>query len=69
VASEAQVPRIPVAEARELQQTGAAVLVDVRDPASFANGHIAGAVHVPLGEITARAGELPRDRRVIAYCS
>jgi hypothetical protein len=65
----AEVPRVPVGEARSLVEAGRAVIVDVRDPASFANSHIAGAIHIPLGEIETRFGELPRDRRIITYCA
>jgi rhodanese-related sulfurtransferase len=32
-----------------------AVLVDVREPGEFAAGHAPGAIHLPLGDIRARA--------------
>ncbi len=35
-----------------------AVLLDVREDDEFAAGHAPGAVHVPLGDLPARAGEL-----------
>ncbi|WP_404826146.1 rhodanese-like domain-containing protein [Deinococcus wulumuqiensis] len=31
----------------------------MRTPQEFAQGHIAGAVNLPLGEVAARAGEVP----------
>ena len=44
------------------------VLVDVREPAEFSAGHLEGALLLPVGEIGARAVELPRDRPIVVYC-
>jgi rhodanese-related sulfurtransferase len=43
-------------------------LLDVRTPHEFASGHIPGAVNIPVDELRSRLGELPRDRRIAAYC-
>jgi sulfur dioxygenase len=54
-----------------LEENAAAVqLVDVREPEEFTGplGHIAGATLVPLGDLAQRAGELSRDRPVVAVC-
>ena len=38
-------------------------LVDVRGPASFANGHVQGAINIPHGQMTAsRMAEFPKDK-------
>lgn len=68
-ANEAAVPRIPVAEARALYDSGEAVFVDVRDMASYGVSHITGARPIPLFQVASRADELPRDKRIITYCS
>lgn len=47
---------------------GNAVILDVRPEPEFAAGHLPGAVHVPLDELTRRLPELPVDRQVVAYC-
>ena len=44
------------------------VVLDVRPPEEYAAGHIAGAVSIPLPELKRRLAELPRSRRVVAYC-
>lgn len=44
------------------------LLLDVRSPREFAGGCIAGAVNIPIDELRARLDELPRDRRIAAYC-
>lgn len=45
-----------------------AVLLDVRPQYEFESGHLKGAVNIPLDELTDRLDELPRDRKIIAYC-
>lgn len=43
-----------------------ALLLDVREPEEWRVGHIAEAVHVPLGDL--RPEFVPRDRIVVAVC-
>lgn len=43
-------------------------LLDARTPQEFASGHIPGAVNIPVDELRSRLGELPRDRKIAAYC-
>jgi len=43
-------------------------LLDVRTPDEHHAGHIPGSTLIPLGALRARAGEVPKDKRVIAYC-
>ena len=43
-------------------------LLDVRPEQEFAEGHLPGALSVPLALLESRLGELPRDRTIIAYC-
>ena len=54
--------------AREAIAAGAGVL-DVREPWEFEEAHIDGAVLVPLGELTARASEIPASRPLVVYCA
>lgn len=51
---------------RDRQQT---VLLDVREHVEWHAGHIPGAVHIPLGSLRDRLGELPADKEVIVYCA
>jgi hydroxyacylglutathione hydrolase len=62
-----QTEQVRPERAQQAIESGA-VLIDVREPGEFAGGHIPGAMHLPLGEIDARAGDLPRGVPVIAYC-
>ena len=45
-------------------------ILDVREPEEFTGplGHIRGAVLIPLGDLAERAGELARDRPIVAVC-
>jgi rhodanese-related sulfurtransferase len=43
-------------------------LLDVREPDEWLAGHIAGAQHIPLGELRERLAEVPKDRTVLAVC-
>src|SRR5205823_4809730 len=44
------------------------LLLDVRTPQEFSQGHIPGAINIPIDDLRARLGELPRDRNIAAYC-
>jgi len=57
----------PLADWGQLGSDGA-FLLDVRDPNEFEEGHIPGAVNLPLNEIRSRMAELPRDREIWVYC-
>ncbi|WEV77827.1 metalloregulator ArsR/SmtB family transcription factor [Janibacter cremeus] len=47
---------------------GDVVVLDVRPDVEYAGGHLPGALHVPLEELSDRLAELPRDREIVAYC-
>lgn len=45
------------------------ILLDVRTPEEWSQGHIEGATLIPLQELTTRArGELPMDAEIVVYC-
>ncbi len=47
---------------------GESFMLDVREHQEWMAGHVAHAVHVPMGEVVERVGELPRDRRIVCIC-
>jgi phage shock protein E len=57
-----------VSLAKEKIQQGALV-VDVRTPQEFSGGHYAGAVNIPLHDLSSRAKELgATNRAIVVYC-
>jgi NADPH-dependent 2,4-dienoyl-CoA reductase/sulfur reductase-like enzyme/peroxiredoxin family protein/rhodanese-related sulfurtransferase/TusA-related sulfurtransferase len=44
------------------------LLLDVREPAEVAQGTLAGSTNIPLHQLRAKAGALPRDRKVVVFC-
>jgi len=44
------------------------LLVDVRTPQEFCQGHIPGALNIPVDELRSRLGELPRQGQIVVYC-
>lgn len=44
-------------------------VVDVREPDEFREGHVPGAVNIPMGQLTARLNEIDRDRPVHVVCA
>ncbi|MEI7444770.1 MAG: rhodanese-like domain-containing protein [Burkholderiales bacterium] len=46
-----------------------AVVVDVREPAEFAAGHVIDSRNIPVAQIASRAGELPANKPVIVMCA
>ena len=67
--SQADVPRISVAQARQQADAGEAILVDVRTSAVYEGLHIAGAISMPLHQVARRYAELPADKLLIFYCA
>jgi 3-mercaptopyruvate sulfurtransferase SseA len=69
--TEAGVPRVTVEEAKAALDSGEAIIVDVRDPEFFADGHAAGAISIPLGLIESNPSglDLDQDQWIITYCT
>lgn len=66
------VPRISVDDFKKLHAAGDVLVVDVRSESSFREGHIPGAIGVPLADIDRRANELRKkvkSRPIVTYCS
>jgi len=50
------------------EDTRSAFLLDVRQPVELVVEKVPGAVNIPLGQLRARLGELPRDREILVIC-
>jgi rhodanese-related sulfurtransferase len=45
-----------------------ALVLDVRKDEEWVAGRVDGSVHIPLAEVEARAGELPKGRMIVTVC-
>jgi molybdopterin/thiamine biosynthesis adenylyltransferase/rhodanese-related sulfurtransferase len=63
------VEQVGPAEAARLRDEGA-ILLDVREPTEWAEGHLEGAIHLPQGQVQAGIAEaIPgRDATIVVYC-
>ena len=55
---------ITVQQAAQKQKEGAFIL-DVREPSEWNESHIAGATLIPLGQLSSRLKEVPKDKEVV----
>ena len=56
-----QVPQVSVTDVPD-----DAVILDVREQDEWDAGHAPGAVHIPLGDLPSRLGDLPDDENTLA---
>jgi len=67
---EDKMPRVRAEEAMELVKANQAVIIDVRGTTLFDQEHIEGAIDFPLDRLNTKDFKgLPRDKRIIAYCT
>ena len=61
--------RVTVAELKDLLARNEAVVIDVRNQASYDVAHIQGAKLIPEAEIIGHIDELPKNKLIVTYCS
>jgi len=63
-------PRISLQEFKALYDDPAKrpIILDVRTLSAYRQGHIKGAISFPEADVDKRAGELPKDKLIVAYC-
>ena len=61
--------RISIPELKKkLEASKKVVVVDVREPKEIAEGGaIPGAIHIPMGQLEKRMGELPKNAEIVFY--
>lgn len=63
-----ELPEIEFAQAKQLLDDKSATFVDVRDPASFEQAHIPGALHVNDHNVQEFVATSDKQRPVVVYC-
>ena len=70
IADEASVPRISLTDFKKAVDAGQVLIIDVRDAGSYADGHIPGAILVPLADIAKKAPGVKASKKpIVAYCA
>ena len=59
--------QVNVDKVRELVEEKA-IIIDVREESEFKEGHIVGALNIPLGQLRERSDEIPKDKPVYLHC-
>jgi hydroxyacylglutathione hydrolase len=64
------IPQIAVGDLADLLESerGKIAILDVREPSEVSEGAIENSVRIPLGQLTARVGELDRNKLFVAHC-
>lgn len=62
------VPRIEVRELADRLRKGEVAVIDVRGRAEWEAGHLPDVANIPVGYLTDRLAELPRDRPLVLQC-
>jgi rhodanese-related sulfurtransferase len=62
--------KVSLLQATQMINQGKTVVLDVRDPAEFAGGHVRDAINIPLRELPTRVGELNKQKakNIIVVC-
>jgi hydroxyacylglutathione hydrolase len=58
-----------VALAEQLRSSEPPLVVDVRTPQEWTQGHIEGAINMPLSRLREHAAELPAERSIVVHCA
>jgi rhodanese-related sulfurtransferase len=66
----AGIPQITPAAAQALlaERGSDGILLDVREPSEYAQVHVEGSVHIPMGQIATRLGELDSGHTYVVMC-
>jgi rhodanese-related sulfurtransferase len=63
--------KLTTLQATQLINQGKTVILDVREPAEFANGHVRDAINIPLKDLPQRLGDLEKSKSksIIVVCN
>ncbi len=64
-----EAPRISLADAKKDFDAGNVVFIDTRAEAAYKTEHIKGAINIAADALQTRYTELPKNKKIIAYCS
>ena len=63
-----EIPQIQIHEAKQKLDEKSSLFVDIRDPGSYQQAHIPGAIHLHDGNAQEFLQNTAKDQNVIVYC-
>ncbi|HWH77050.1 MAG TPA: thiosulfate sulfurtransferase GlpE [Candidatus Binatus sp.] len=63
-----EIPQIQIHEAKKQLDEKSSLFVDVRDPGSYRQAHIPGAIHLNDGNVQEFLKTTAKDQSVVVYC-
>lgn len=64
-----EIPRVSLKDARAAYELKTAIIVDVRGEPYYSEGHIPGALSIPLDDLPDRLNEFKTQDWIITYCT
>jgi 3-mercaptopyruvate sulfurtransferase SseA len=61
--------RVTITELKDLLAKNEALVIDVRNQASYDTAHIKGSRLIPEAEVLNHIAEFPKDKLIVTYCS
>jgi 3-mercaptopyruvate sulfurtransferase SseA len=62
-------PRISLADAKAAFDAGTAYIIDTRGESAYKEEHIKGAVNITAATLATKIKDIPKDKKLIVYCS
>ena len=62
-------PRISLADAKKAFDEGNVIFVDTRAEVAYKQEHVKGSINIPAEAFQTRYAEVPKDKKIITYCS
>jgi hydroxyacylglutathione hydrolase len=62
------IPQMAADEVHERMKSGDVAVLDVRGRSEWIAGHVPGVPNIPVGHLTERLSEVPRDRPLVVHC-
>lgn len=59
---------VSIDRALTMWQNKTAIIIDVRTPAEYQEGHIPDVANIPLDQLNTRMAEVPKDKNVLVIC-
>ena len=59
---------VSIEQAFKMWQNKEAIIIDIRTPQEYKEGHIPGVANIPLDQLAERNREIPTDKKVLLIC-